>query len=103
MSKICPECMFRKRSYENTDSATYCGEDGNKLFSSTVLNYQIDGVLGKGGMGTVYSGFHRHMKNRVAIKVFDSYNSIKPELNPNSNKELVGRFLSEAQIANKIQ
>ena len=36
---------------------------------STVGNYKLDKILGRGGMGTVYAGEHVYIKKPVAVKV----------------------------------
>ena len=33
-----------------------------------ILNYQIDKLIGEGGMGNVYLGTHSHLDRNVAIK-----------------------------------
>jgi serine/threonine-protein kinase len=56
--------------------------------------YQITGVLGEGGMGTVYEGLHRKIHRRVAIKV------LKAGLS--DSDDIVRRFEREAQAAGRI-
>lgn len=54
----------------------------------TFGDYEIDGVLGRGGMGVVYAATHTRIKRRVALKV------IAPELA--GTDEYRVRFLNEA-------
>ncbi|HEY8142873.1 MAG TPA: serine/threonine-protein kinase [Kofleriaceae bacterium] len=56
--------------------------------------YEITGVLGKGGMGTVYSGVHPVIGTKVAIKVLD------PRI---ADASVVARFVQEARVVNKIR
>ena len=56
--------------------------------------YEITGVLGKGGMGTVYSGVHPVIGTKVAIKVLD------PRI---TDPTVVARFIQEARAVNKIR
>jgi serine/threonine-protein kinase len=56
--------------------------------------YEITGVLGKGGMGTVYSGIHPIIGTKVAIKVLD------PRL---AEPSVIARFMQEARAVNKIR
>lgn len=58
-------------------------------------NYVATGLLGEGGMGSVYLAEHPSIGRRVAIKV------LRPEFNRNA--ELLGRFLNEARAANAIR
>lgn len=53
----------------------------------TFGDYQVDGVLGRGGMGVVYAATHARIGRRVALKV------IAPELA--GNDEYRARFLHE--------
>lgn len=54
----------------------------------TFGDYEIDGVLGRGGMGVVYAATHTRIRRRVALKV------IAPELA--GTDEYRVRFLNEA-------
>src|SRR5580658_1054748 len=56
--------------------------------------YRLDGLLGVGGMASVFSATHRN-GNRVAVKL------LHPELM--LNKEALGRFLREGYAANKVE
>ena len=53
----------------------------------TFGDYQVDGVLGRGGMGVVYAATHGRIGRRVALKV------MAPELA--ENEEYRARFLNE--------
>jgi len=59
-----------------------------------VGEYQITGLLGEGGMGTVYAGVQPLIGKKVAIKV------LRSELS--ENKEVMARFLAEARAVNTI-
>ena len=59
-----------------------------------VGEYQIEGELGRGGMGRVYSAIHPVIAKRAAIKV------LSPELSV--NQEAVDRFVQEARSVNQI-
>ena len=68
-------CTLCKTKYE--DSVGFCPLDGEVLeddpssIVDTVLDgqYQIESMLGKGGMGAVYRARHILLGDRVAIKV----------------------------------
>ena len=59
-----------------------------------VGGYVIDGVLGQGAMGTVYSATHPMIGKRAAIKV------LRPELS--KTPAAVERFVLEARAVNQI-
>ncbi len=59
-----------------------------------IEGYVIDGILGKGGMGIVYSATHKVIGKRAAIKVLRSEVS--------QNPTTVERFIQEACAVNKI-
>jgi serine/threonine-protein kinase len=56
--------------------------------------YQIESVLGQGGMGLVYKGRHKLIDKRVAIKV------LRGEMQ--NDQEVAQRFLQEARAASAI-
>ena len=70
--KYCTAC---KAKYD--DSVSFCSIDGEVLEADpasivdTVLDgqYQMEALLGKGGMGAVYRARHILLGDRVAIKV----------------------------------
>ncbi len=57
--------------------------------------YDIEGVLGKGGMGVVYRAADRTLDETVALKV------LRPEL-VQDDPSLLGRFKQEIRLARKI-
>lgn len=57
--------------------------------------YRLDALLGSGGMGFVYRGFHVLLERDVALKV------VRPEFAMNS--ESAERFLAEARAANAVR
>ncbi len=67
--------------------------DGD-LIGVDVGGYVIDGELGRGGMGVVFSATHPVIGKRAAIKV------LKPSLS--SNPATVERFVQEARAVNQI-
>src|SRR5712664_2394992 len=85
------------------DAISFCPKDGEVLeedpssLIGSVLDgqYQIEGVLGKGGMGAVYRARHILLGDRVAIKV------LPPEMR--SNTEWLRRFQREGQAARRFR
>jgi len=69
-------------------------EEDMARLGTLVGNYRLDTILGRGGMGTVYSGEHVYIKKPVAVKV----------LHPQFARytEAVNRFLREARAASSI-
>jgi serine/threonine protein kinase len=57
--------------------------------------YQIEQLLGEGGMGAVYRATHLGTKRTVAVKV------IHPQFS--AQREFVGRFQREAEAAGRLQ
>jgi serine/threonine protein kinase len=94
-------CTVCKEKYE--DSVTFCPIDGEVLegdpaaIVNTVLDgqYQIEALLGKGGMGAVYRARHILLGDRVAIKV------LPPEVR--TNAEWLRRFRREGQAARRFR
>ena len=67
---------------------------GRLTDGTEVSGYVIDGVLGKGGMGIVYSATHKVIGKRAAIKV------LRTEVS--NNPTTVERFIQEARAVNQI-
>ena len=57
--------------------------------------YRIEGVLGSGGMGTVYLAQHTHMRKRVALKMLHAETSQVPELVARFEREAVAMSRAE--------
>src|SRR5215831_6582247 len=85
------------------DSLSFCTKDGEVLeedpssLVGTALDgqYQIEAVLGKGGMGAVYRARHILLGDRVAIKVLPA--------EMRSNTEWLRRFQREGQAARRFR
>jgi serine/threonine-protein kinase len=85
------------------DSISFCPNDGEVLEedSGSLVGkaldgqYQIEALLGKGGMGAVYRARHILLGDRVAIKV------LPPEMR--SNAEWLRRFQREGQAARRFR
>ena len=65
-------------------------EGPERLVGSRVLDFELTGVLGAGGMSVVYRGRHRITAQEVAVKV------LPPELA--IHDELKARFVEEARL-----
>jgi len=85
------------------DSVSFCPKDGEVLEEDVGSlvgkaldgQYQIEALLGKGGMGAVYRARHILLGDRVAIKV------LPPEMR--SNTEWLRRFQREGQAARRFR
>src|SRR3954465_6274696 len=85
------------------DSISFCPNDGEVLEedSGSLVGkaldgqYQIESLLGKGGMGAVYRARHILLGDRVAIKV------LPPEMR--GNTEWLRRFQREGQAARRFR
>lgn len=94
-------CVTCKSKYE--DTVAFCPVDGEVLeddpssIVNTVLDgqYQVESMLGKGGMGAVYSARHILLGDRVAIKI------LPPEVR--TNTEWLRRFQREGQAARRFR
>lgn len=77
-----------------TDASVLVEQEDIDRIGTTIGNYHLDQILGRGGMGTVYSGEHVYIGKKVAVKV----------LHPQFAKyeDAVRRFLREARAASSI-
>ena len=99
-AQLCPEC-----SHHFSGDARFCPFDGSQLqpapdwdpgknpLIGSVLDgrYEIQSVLGEGGMGTVYRARHRALERIFAVKV------LRRDLSRDA--ELGQRFIQEAKAA----
>ena len=82
-------------SRSSDELGTEPDDDGETIENGTMVGeYAIDGVLGEGGMGKVYSATHPIIAKRAAVKV------LHPALS--RNRESVERFVQEARSVNQI-
>src|SRR5580692_3091122 len=103
---ICPLCH---RAYD--PAATFCGEDGTLLIdappirrakpqptgeSGAVLSgrYQIQGLIGRGGLARVYLAVDTTTGAEVAVKILDRDKVV--------SRTIRDRFLREVEIAARI-
>jgi serine/threonine-protein kinase len=64
---------------------------------ATIGKYQVQGVLGQGGMGTVYKAFDPQIQRTVAIKTV-----LKSALDPADLQYALTRFRHEAQAVGRL-
>lgn len=94
-------CTLCNKKFD--DSLSFCPTDGEVLeedpsaLIGNVLDgqYQMEALLGKGGMGAVYRARHILLGDRVAIKL------LPPEMR--SNTEWLRRFQREGQAARRFR
>jgi len=101
---ICPTCMTKY-----PDTVSTCSSDGaglvpeeafahvdRELVSGDVVGeYRIEGKLGEGGFGAVFSAVHPVIGKHAAIKVLSRQFSANPQM--------VSRFIAEARAVNQIR
>jgi serine/threonine protein kinase len=93
--KLCPACQ---RCYEDAD--TVCSFDSTALapsrHGSRMISekYRLDRLLGRGGMGAVYSGTHVDLDRPVAIKL------LLPDFT--ADQDALERFRREARAAARL-
>tara|TARA_R110002073_G_scaffold245044_5_gene407477 strand:- start:919 stop:2454 length:1536 start_codon:yes stop_codon:yes gene_type:complete len=85
-----------QRDYLRVTIRTLTNAAAQQVSNGTRLGeYEVAGVLGAGGMGTVYRGVHPIIGKEVAIKV------LAPHLS--KDEAMVQRFVQEARAVVKIQ
>jgi serine/threonine protein kinase len=99
--RICPACHATYRGEER-----YCIRDAAELrpatedeadeafVGTTIGNYRLMEIVGRGGMGTVFASEHVYLGKRVAMKVLHERWARRGDA--------VGRFLREARAASSI-
>jgi formylglycine-generating enzyme required for sulfatase activity len=87
---LCPQCEL-----DLPAGATAVAEEPTQLHAATPLidlpGFELQGELGRGGMGVVYAAVQRSLNRRVALKV------LSPVLA--GNPEFLRRFRNEAEVA----
>lgn len=97
--KSCPECFS-----EYEDTVERCPDDGAELRtvekdplvgSRLADRYDIESVIGRGGMGVVYKARQGHTDRTMAIKMLHSHMVAEPEA--------VKRFYREAKTVSQVR
>ena len=78
--------------YSQSSASSFVGRPSSQ--PPSIRDYDIDGILGQGGMGTVYKAVHRRLKRTVALKVLLSDRFNRPEL--------VSRFEREMEALGRL-
>jgi serine/threonine-protein kinase len=95
--KTCPQCKLK---YPSDSKACFlCGgglvELKDPLIGATIAGrYQIEGILGEGGMATVYAARHKLVDRPCAVKVMNASLA--------RNEVIRERFRREAKAAQKL-
>jgi serine/threonine protein kinase len=94
---ICTRC--RATTGQDARLCAHCGgriidELSFQRLGTTVGNYRLLDVIGRGGMGTVYRGEHVYIGRPVAVKILHAQFA--------RYEEAVKRFLREARAASSI-
>jgi serine/threonine protein kinase/ABC-type uncharacterized transport system substrate-binding protein len=91
---ICPSC--KAENDDEADNCIHCGKGLYVLVKGDVLlgRWEVQGVLGKGGMGMVYKAHDRDLDETVAIKVIRG---------GADTPEMAKRFRSEIKLARRVR
>lgn len=84
----------QKRTHSTMDDGWHLKGRQGTLTGKTIGDYEVGGILGEGGMGTVYRAKQISLKRRVALKV------LPPNLS--SNPQMRTRFEQEAHTASLL-
>ena len=79
---------------ENVSQVQFDDQQDNLVGVVLDARYRLDSVLGVGGMGTVYKGYHLRMEREVAVKVLAPHYS--------QNPQMIRRFKREGLVISKL-
>ncbi|HEY3120146.1 MAG TPA: HEAT repeat domain-containing protein [Vicinamibacteria bacterium] len=90
---VCPHC--KAENFDKAESCFRCGQPLSLTEGSIVGGrYQIQSLVGKGGMGAVYRAHDKILEETVALKILLSTVARSPEMGR--------RFRSEIKLARKV-
>lgn len=90
----CPRCMF-ERGFESSFGEAQSAKPGTARERPSIIGrYRILGLIGEGGMGTVYEAEQEHPRRTVALKI------IKLGM---ASPSLLRRFEQESQALGRLQ
>lgn len=84
---IAPE----QNAFENAEHGNISNHPASSETPTNLGRYQIETLLGRGGMGSVYQAHDTQLDRKVALKV--------PKFEANTNSRLIDRFYREARSA----
>jgi TonB family protein len=92
---LCPACLLATALASNPDMDASADISSTLSPGTTVGLFQIVGVLGRGGMATVYEAYDRRLERAVALKV------LPPEFLHDGT--FARRFENEAKVIAKLE
>jgi TonB family protein len=92
---LCPACLLATALASNPDIDASADSSSTLSPGTTVGLFQIVGVLGRGGMATVYEAYDRRLERAVALKV------LPPEFLHDGT--FARRFENEAKVIAKLE
>ena len=89
-----PLNLQERPPYENVSQVQFDDQQDNLVGVILDARYRLDSVLGVGGMGTVYKGYHLRMEREVAVKILAPHYS--------QNPQMIRRFKREGLVISKL-
>jgi len=93
---LCPACLLETALSSDSDLDTFEAAGSTTLLPGTTVGpFQIVGVLGRGGMATVYEAYEERLERAIALKV------LPPEFLHTGT--FARRFEKEAKVVAKLE